>query len=93
MPPLVGEPQRTAVFPQEPVRPVGQLSAETFHDYAGEDHVVDARDLRDLLAELSRTEFSEPMSFGNEGCRALISMIDVSFQDLNKSLLLVVSVL
>ena len=63
---------------QEPIKPVGHLSADTFHNYAGEDNEIDARDLRDLFSELSRKEFSETMSVGIEGRRALISMIDVS---------------
>ena len=71
---------------QEPIKPVGNLSADTFHNYAGEDNEIDARDLRDLLSELSRKEFSETMSVGIEGCRALISMIDVSLVKIVKNI-------
>ncbi len=62
----------------EPIKPVGNVSGETFWKYAGEEQIIDARDLRDLLNELARGEFGETLAFGIEGCRALISMMDVS---------------
>ena len=53
------------------LKPVGNVSGETFWKYAGEDQVIDARDLRDLLNELALAEFGETMAFGIEGCRRL----------------------
>lgn len=35
-------------------RPVGTVSSETFWSYAGEDQVIDARDLRDMINELAK---------------------------------------
>ena len=35
-------------------RPVGTVPSELFWKYAGDDHVVDARDLRDLINLVSK---------------------------------------
>jgi hypothetical protein len=35
-------------------KPIGRVPSDVFAQYAGEDHVVDARDLRDLISALSK---------------------------------------
>ncbi|ELU17011.1 hypothetical protein CAPTEDRAFT_224123 [Capitella teleta] len=55
-------------------RPIGSLPHDLFISYAGEDHVIDARDMRDLLSDLFRREFCETKSFGVECCRSLITL-------------------
>lgn len=45
--------QKTSPQLQEE-RPIGSVSSELFFSYAGEDHVIDARDLRDMLSDLFR---------------------------------------
>ena len=46
--------RRRALFQGPGGRPVGSVPGELFWKYAGEDHVIDARDLRDLLKEIAK---------------------------------------
>ncbi|KAI0232318.1 Calpain-1 catalytic subunit [Lamellibrachia satsuma] len=59
-----------------PAKPVGSVPSELFWVYAGDDHGIDARDLRDILNELSRKEFGRTSAFGLEACRSFLAMID-----------------
>ena len=40
---------------QKVEKPIGQVSHEVFRNWAGSDGVIDARDLRDVLAQLAKT--------------------------------------
>lgn len=56
------------------VKPIGTISSDLYSEFAGEDNVIDARDLRDLLNILCKKEFGETLSFSVEACRSLIAI-------------------
>nr|XP_034311081.1 calpain-1 catalytic subunit [Crassostrea gigas]XP_034311082.1 calpain-1 catalytic subunit [Crassostrea gigas] len=49
---------------------------ELFFKHASEDGKLEAKELKEFISELSRTELNEPLKFSTETCRSLVTMMD-----------------
>ncbi|XP_062594364.1 calpain-A-like [Saccostrea cucullata] len=73
---LVLDERNGEVKPEAKPPPVRDAFRELFLKHAGEDGKLKAKELKEFILELSRTEINEPLKFSTETCRSLITMMD-----------------
>ncbi|XP_048760770.1 calpain-9-like isoform X1 [Ostrea edulis] len=73
---LVLDESNGEVKPEPKPPPVRDPFRDLFLKHAGEDGKLKAKELKEFILDLSRTEINEPLKFSTETCRSLITMMD-----------------